>query len=410
MWNASSQKAVATVSIKEALEEFAAGKFLIVTDDESRENEGDLIILAEKVTADQTAFMVRHTTGILCVGLDKSTARRLNLPLMFDSNQDRRKTAFTVSVDLAHGLTTGVSAQERTATINALGSSQSTAADFARPGHIYPLIAHQGGLAARLGHTEAGVALAQLVGANPAALLSEIVAEDGSMARGQILRDFATEHEISMITIKELTTYWKANYKASHKSEVELNWADVQLPEGHWQLATYPALKSRDHVIARFGVPNTNPYIRIHSECFTGDVLGSLRCDCGDQLALSKKAIAEHGFGYIIYLRDHEGRGVGLAEKLKAYQLQDQGLDTVDANISLGHPIDAREWEDVIEILGTLKVNGLTLLTNNPQKIAALKYAGFDVRQKHLSAEIHEYNRSYIESKRAKLGHERGDA
>ena len=398
------------MSIKTALDEFAAGKFLIVTDDESRENEGDLIILAEKVTAEQTAFMVRHTTGILCVGLDKATARRLNLPLMFDSNQDKRKTAFTVSVDLAQGLTTGVSAQERTATVNALGSPDSTAHDFARPGHIYPLIASEGGLATRSGHTEAGVALAQLVGANPAALLSEILAEDGSMARGETLRDFAEQHKITMITIKELTTYWKANYKASHKSEIELNWADVQLPEGQWQLATYPALKSRDHVIARFGETGANPYIRIHSECFTGDVFGSLRCDCGDQLALSKKAIAEHGFGYIIYLRDHEGRGVGLTEKLKAYQLQDEGLDTVDANISLGHPIDAREWEDVLEILHTLKVSDLTLLTNNPQKIAALVGAGFDVTQEHLSAEIHQYNRSYIESKRAKLGHERGDA
>jgi 3,4-dihydroxy 2-butanone 4-phosphate synthase/GTP cyclohydrolase II len=398
------------MSIKSALDEFAAGKFLIVTDDESRENEGDLIILAEKVTAEQTAFMVRHTTGILCVGLDKATARRLNLPLMFESNQDKRKTAFTVSVDLAQGLTTGVSAQERTATINALGSSSSTAHDFARPGHIYPLIASEGGLAIRGGHTEAGVALAHLVGANPAALLSEILAEDGSMARGETLRDFAVQHKITMITIKELTTYWKENFKASHKSEIELNWADVQLPEGQWQLATYPALKSRDHVIARFGERGTSPYIRIHSECFTGDVLGSLRCDCGDQLALSKKAIAEHGFGYIIYLRDHEGRGVGLTEKLKAYQLQDEGLDTVDANISLGHPIDAREWEDVLEILDTLKVSDLTLLTNNPQKIAALVGAGFDVTQEHLSAEIHQYNRSYLESKRAKLGHERGDA
>lgn len=398
------------MSIKSALDEFALGKFLIVTDDESRENEGDLIILAEKVTAEQTAFMVRHTTGILCVGLDKATARHLNLPLMFDSNQDKRKTAFTVSVDLAQDLTTGVSAVERTATINALASPDSTASDFARPGHIYPLIAHEGGLAARAGHTEAGVALAQLVGANPAALLSEIVAEDGSMARGETLREFAAHHKITMITIKELTSYWRENHTAAPIHDVALNWADVQLPEGLWQLATYPALKSRDHVIARFGAPRANPFIRIHSECFTGDVLGSLRCDCGEQLALSKRAIAEHGSGYIIYLRDHEGRGVGLAEKLKAYQLQDQGLDTVDANVALGHPIDAREWEDVIEILSTLKVHDLTLLTNNPQKITALKDAGFNVTQQHLLAEIHQFNRSYIESKRAKLGHERGDA
>jgi 3,4-dihydroxy 2-butanone 4-phosphate synthase/GTP cyclohydrolase II len=184
----------------------------------------------------------------------------------------------------------------------------------------------------------------------------------------------------------------------------------VQLPEGAWELATYPALKARDHVIARFGQGGENPLIRVHSECFTGDVLGSLRCDCGEQLALSKKLIAEHGFGYIIYIRDHEGRGVGLAEKLKAYQLQDQGLDTVEANVKLGHPIDARDWSDVIEILHSLEIDDLTLLTNNPEKVGALKSAGFTVTQRNLAAEIHEFNRRYIETKRAKLGHERGNA
>ena len=397
-------------SIAQALEDFAAGKFLIVTDDESRENEGDLIILAEKVTAAQTAFMVRHTTGILCVAIDKATARRLDLPLMYEGNQDKRRTAFTVSVDLAEGISTGVSAIERTMTINALAAATSTGRDFARPGHIYPLIAHEGGLSARGGHTEAGVALAELVGAHPAALLSEIVAEDGSMARGEILRDFAQAHQIRTITIEELTKYWLAHRKSPASTPVVLNWSSVQLPEGSWELATYPALKSRDHVIARFGSASKVPMIRVHSECFTGDVLGSLRCDCGDQLALSKKLITEYGFGYIIYIRDHEGRGVGLAEKLKAYQLQDQGLDTVDANIKLGHPIDAREWSDVIEILHSLQVSELTLLTNNPMKVAALKEAGFTVTQQNLSSVIQEFNRNYIETKRSKLGHERGNA
>ena len=196
------------MTIQSALKEFAAGKFLIVTDNESREDEGDLIVLAEKVTAEQTAFMVRHTTGILCVAIDKATARRLELPMMYESNQDKRKTAFTVTVDLAEGITTGVSAIERTATINALSNPNTKAADLVRPGHIFPLIAHEDGLAARGGHTEAGIALAQLVGAKPAALLSEIVNDDGSMARGQSLRDFAAEHQITTITIDELTTYW----------------------------------------------------------------------------------------------------------------------------------------------------------------------------------------------------------
>jgi 3,4-dihydroxy 2-butanone 4-phosphate synthase/GTP cyclohydrolase II len=397
------------MSIQSALEDFKAGKFLIVTDDESRENEGDLIVLAEKVTAEQTAFMVRHTTGILCVAIDKATARRLELPMMYESNQDKRKTAFTVSVDFAEGVSTGVSAIERTKTINALAAESARADQFVRPGHIFPLIANDGGLSVRGGHTEAGLALTQLVGASPAALLSEIVNEDGSMARGDDLRAFAAEHQIQTITIEELTQYWEVNYKTSIE-KVSLNWSTVQLAEGAWRLATYPALKARDHVIAHFGQGGKSPLIRVHSECFTGDVLGSLRCDCGEQLALSKKLIAEHGFGYIIYIRDHEGRGVGLAEKLKAYQLQDQGLDTVEANVRLGHPIDARDWSDVIEILHTLDINELTLLTNNPEKVSALKSAGFEVTQRNLAAEIHEFNRHYIETKRAKLGHERGNA
>ena len=397
------------MSIKDALEDFAQGKFLIVTDDESRENEGDLIVLAEKVTPAQTAFMVRHTTGILCVAIDRATARRLPLPMMYESNQDVRKTAFTVSVDAADGTTTGVSAIERTRTINLLASPSSLAKDFIRPGHIFPLVAHEEGLAARGGHTEAGIALAQLVGAQPAALLSEIVNEDGSMASGQALSEFASAHQIKTITIEELTQYWRENYHQV-QSKPELNWSNVQLPEGSWQLATYPALKARDHVIARFGTPGIKPLVRVHSECFTGDVLGSLRCDCGEQLELSKKLIAENGYGFIIYIRDHEGRGVGLAEKLKAYQLQDQGLDTVDANIKLGHPIDAREWNDVIEIISSLNLGDFTLLTNNPEKVEALKSAGFSVTQANLATEIHEFNRRYIETKRSKLGHERGNA
>jgi 3,4-dihydroxy 2-butanone 4-phosphate synthase/GTP cyclohydrolase II len=396
------------VSIKDALAEFADGKFLIVTDDQSRENEGDLIVLAEKVTPEQTAFMVRHTTGILCVAIDRATAHRLDLPLMFEANQDKRKTAFTVSIDLIDGVTTGVSALERTLTIRAIANPQTSADDFSRPGHIFPLIAHSEGLAVRSGHTEAGVALAQLVGAAPAALLSEIVAEDGSMARGAGLRAFAAEHQITMVSIEELTIYWKSNYEVSAQVTQELNWVDVQLAEGLWQIATYSALKSRDHVIARFGSSDIEPMVRVHSECFTGDVMGSLRCDCGDQLAISKKLIAAHGSGYIIYLRDHEGRGVGLAEKLKAYQLQDSGLDTVEANVSLGHPIDNREWSDVVEILHALKISRLTLLTNNPEKVLALKNSGLNVTQQNLSTEIHEFNRQYIETKRVKLGHERG--
>ncbi len=397
------------MSIKEALDDFAEGKFLIVTDDESRENEGDLIIRGDMVTPEQTAFMVRHTTGILCVAIDRAAARRLDLPLMFESNQDKRKTAFTVSVDLAQGLTTGVSAHERTLTIRALADVKSQAHDFARPGHIFPLIAHPEGLAGRGGHTEAGLALTQLVAAPPAALLSEIVDEDGSMARGERLRAFALAHGIKSITIEELTQYWRSQ-SFDLQPELHLEWSPVQLDGGKWDIATYPALKARDHVIARWGGGDIVPMVRIHSECFTGDVLGSMRCDCGPQLALSKKLIQEHGYGFIIYIRDHEGRGVGLTEKLKAYRLQDQGLDTVEANLQLGHPIDARDWSDVLDIVATLGLRELTLLTNNPEKVAALKSAGLTVNQKNLSTQIQEFNKRYIETKRSKLGHERENA
>ncbi len=397
------------MSIKEALDDFAAGKFLIVTDDESRENEGDLIIRGDMVTPEQTAFMVRHTTGILCVAIDRAAARRLDLPLMFESNQDKRKTAFTVSVDLAQGLTTGVSAHERTLTIRALADVKSQAHDFARPGHIFPLIAHPEGLAGRGGHTEAGLALTQLVAAPPAALLSEIVDEDGSMARGERLRAFALAHGIKSITIEELTQYWRSQ-SFDLQPELHLEWSPVQLDGGKWDIATYPALKARDHVIARWGGGDIVPMVRIHSECFTGDVLGSMRCDCGPQLALSKKLIQEHGYGFIIYIRDHEGRGVGLTEKLKAYRLQDQGLDTVEANLQLGHPIDARDWSDVLDIVATLGLRELTLLTNNPEKVAALKSVGLTVNQKNLSTQIQEFNKRYIETKRSKLGHERENA
>ncbi|MFM1952395.1 MAG: hypothetical protein RJA33_1189 [Actinomycetota bacterium] len=397
------------MSIKEALADFTAGKFLIVTDDESRENEGDLIIRGDMVTPEQTAFMVRHTTGILCVAIDRAAARRLDLPLMFESNQDKRKTAFTVSVDLAQGLTTGVSAHERTLTIRALADVKSQAHDFARPGHIFPLIAHPEGLAGRGGHTEAGLALTQLVAAPPAALLSEIVDEDGSMARGERLRAFALAHGIKSITIEELTQYWRSQ-SFDLQPELHLEWSPVQLEGGKWDIATYPALKARDHVIARWGGGDVLPMVRIHSECFTGDVLGSMRCDCGPQLALSKQLIQEHGYGYIIYIRDHEGRGVGLAQKLKAYRLQDQGLDTVEANLQLGHPIDARDWSDVLDIVTTLGLRELTLLTNNPEKVSALKSAGLIVHQKNLSTQIQEFNKKYIETKRSKLGHERENA
>lgn len=393
--------------MREILERFARGDFLIVVDDLDRENEGDLIILAELVTSQQVAFMVRYTTGILCVAITEARARALALPFMVDNNQDLKKTAFTVSVDAKDGLMTGVSANERATTVRALAKASSYSQDFVRPGHVFPLIGDRGGLAVRGGHTEAGIALAELVGATPAALLAEIVNDDGSMARGPQLLAFATEYAIPIITIEQLRNYLTEN---PIKIEEQLpassfSWADLPTRFGLWQVASYSGNSQREHVIAKFGEVQSEPLVRIHSECFTGDVLHSQRCDCGEQLEESMKLIAEHGFGYIIYLRNHEGRGIGLAEKLKAYQLQDAGLDTVDANISLGHPVDARNWRDATDILRTLGVTSLTLLTNNLQKVAAVQSVGIDCHRLSINITRNSFNEKYLNTKEQRLGH-----
>jgi 3,4-dihydroxy 2-butanone 4-phosphate synthase/GTP cyclohydrolase II len=327
---------------------------------------------------------------------------------MVEQNQDVRKTAFTVSVDLAEGITTGVSATERTATIRALGSAAAVATDFIRPGHIYPLIAHRDGLAARGGHTEAGIALAELTGSYPAALLSEIVAEDGSMARGDTLVRFAEEHHIPIISIAEIRKYQAENPVAPRALTYprhDFEWVDVQLDSGLWSLATYPSLKHREQVVMRFGKGDKTPLVRLHSECFTGDVVHSQRCDCGEQLKRSIAAIQAHGYGYILYLRDHEGRGIGLTEKLKAYVLQNEGLDTVDANLELGHSVDSRDWSEAIAILKNLNLHSIELLTNNPEKVKAVAESGIACKQIPLTVEPNEYNEKYLATKATRLGH-----
>ena len=392
--------------LQSALDAFKKGDLIIVTDDADRENEGDLMMLAEKATAEKVAFMVRHTTGILCVAMTQDRARHLRLPLMVEENQDSKKTAFTVSVDYKVALTTGVSATERANTARALADNSVQHSDFIRPGHVFPLIADKGGLAARGGHTEAGVALAQLVGAAPLALLSEIVNEDGSMARGQSLLDFAAKHSIPMVSIEELVAI--APVITEVKSEFEFLWADLPLRGGMWKIATYPGLRQREHAVLSFGTAATTPLVRIHSECFTGDVMHSMRCDCGEQLEQSIQLIQKHGFGYIVYLRDHEGRGIGLTEKINAYQLQDQGMDTIEANLHLGHEIDARDWSDAIAIIEALKITKLQLLTNNPKKVAALAGGGISVVQVPLVVASNEFNEKYLATKEEKLGHIRG--
>ena len=395
----------------EALDRFRRGEMVIVVDDHNRENEGDLIMLAEHATAEKTAFMVRYTTGILCVAITAEHAHQLRLPYMVEQSQDVRKTAFTVSVDLAAGMTTGVSAVERTATIRALGSATTRATDFIRPGHVYPLIAHKDGLAARGGHTEAGIALAELTGSYPAALLSEIVAEDGSMARGETLAHFADEHDIPVISIDEIKEYQSklaALPRVVTYPRHQFDWVKVQLRDAEWDLATYPSLKHREQVVMRYCLEDKVPMVRIHSECFTGDVIHSQRCDCGQQLDASIAAIEAYGCGYIIYIRDHEGRGIGLTEKLKAYTLQNEGMDTIDANLELGHLVDSRDWSEAIAILKNLNLASIKLLTNNPEKVKAVTDGGIACEQVSLTITPNEFNRKYLATKADRLGHSGG--
>ena len=397
-------------NLQVALAAYKNGDLIIVTDDADRENEGDLMIVAEKATAEKVAFMVRHTTGILCVAMTQERARTLHLPLMVEENQDSKKTAFTVSVDYKPGITTGVSAQERSNTVRALADQSAVASDFIRPGHVFPLIADNGGLAARGGHTEAGVALSQIVGAEPLSLLSEIVNDDGSMARGQSLIAFATEHKIPVVSVDEIKAYVLANpvVSTTEAPQFKFEWAQLPLRSGMWKIATFPGLRQREHAVIAFGTAGDHPMVRIHSECFTGDVVHSQRCDCGEQLEASINLIQEHGYGYIIYLRDHEGRGIGLTEKIKAYQLQDQGMDTIDANLHLGHEIDARDWNDAVAIVKALGLSHVQLLTNNPNKVAALKNSGITVTQKPLVIASNKFNEKYLATKEEKLGHTRG--
>ena len=393
-------------NLQKALDAYKNGDLIIVTDDADRENEGDLMLLAEKATPEKVAFMVRHTTGILCVAMTADRARTLRLPLMVEENQDSKKTAFTVSVDYKVGITTGVSATERANTVRALADNAVSDSDFIRPGHIFPLIADAGGLDARGGHTEAGVALSTLVGAQPLCLLSEIVNDDGSMARGASLDAFAAQHSIPMISVEELKGLTPSMPVAT--STFEFAWAQLPLRTGLWSIATYPGLRQREHAVIAYGEAGTVPMVRIHSECFTGDVVHSQRCDCGEQLERSIEMIQAHGHGYIVYLRDHEGRGIGLTEKIKAYQLQDAGMDTIDANLHLGHQVDARDWSDAIAIVKALGLKELTLLTNNPNKVVALRQAGVEVVQSNLTVTPNKFNEKYLATKEEKLGHLRG--
>jgi 3,4-dihydroxy 2-butanone 4-phosphate synthase / GTP cyclohydrolase II len=389
-----------------ALSQFKAGKFLIVTDDKNREDEGDLALLAQSATTEQIAFMVRYTSGVICAAMDSVTAKRLKLPPMVKRNEDNHSTAFTVSVDLIKERTTGISAQERANTLRALGSSNSVAADFARPGHIFPLIAVDGGLQERAGHTEAGVALCQLTDTNPVAVICELVNDDGSMMRGAQLAEFAKAHQIEIISIAQLREIAPVVNKLSKPG---FTWAKLPLNNDLWQITTFTSNFGTEHAILKFGELTAKPLVRIHSECLTGDVFGSLRCDCGDQLLKSIELITKQGSGLIIYLRDHEGRGIGLAQKIAAYELQDKGENTVQANISLGHAVDERSYQDAVLILQQLEIREIDLLSNNPEKFSQLIKSGIKVNQLPIQTAANSHNKNYLKSKKEILNHALGD-
>jgi len=399
------------LSIDKALDVFRDGGFVIVTDDVDRENEGDLFLLASAATTDKIGFMIRYTSGVICVAMTEERSRQLHLPLMVKQNQDTKRTAFTVTVDAKHEITTGISAKERANTIRALADSTSTAEDFIRPGHIFPLVAHDGGLAARRGHTEAIVEMCKLVGENHVGVISELVNEDGSMMRGENLIKFASEQNIPILSIAQLLKRIDISKKVSSQKEVSLNWAELPRSSSgqieKWQISTFLGRGGVDHALLKFGyIDSKQPLlVRIHSECLTGDVLGSLRCDCGSQLERAMNEIERAGSGLVIYLRDQEGRGIGLSEKIKAYQLQDQGLDTVDANLALGHNIDEREFGDAAEILNSLRIDSVILLSNNPEKLESLTSTGIKASLQFLSGEINTFNEKYVATKKERLGH-----
>jgi 3,4-dihydroxy 2-butanone 4-phosphate synthase/GTP cyclohydrolase II len=395
-------------TVDKAIADIAAGKAVVVVDDEDRENEGDLIFAAELATPELVAFMVRYTSGYICVPITEEEADRLDLPPMFRVNQDRRGTAYTVTVDAREGVTTGISAADRARTITLLADPSTTSADLARPGHIVPLRAKDGGVLRRSGHTEAAVDLAVLAGLRPAGVLCEIVSENdpSGMARGAELRVFSDHHGLTMISIADLIAY----RRRFDKLVTRVAEARVPLRYGEFTAVGYSSsYDSREHVAFVFGdVGNgEDVLVRVHSECLTGDVFGSLRCDCGPQLDAALATVAREGRGVVLYIRGHEGRGIGLLHKLQAYQLQDLGRDTFEANLDLGLPADARDYGTGAQILADLGVKTMRLLTNNPAKRAGLEGYGLSVvGQVHLPTHVNPENRRYLEAKRDRMGHD----
>jgi 3,4-dihydroxy 2-butanone 4-phosphate synthase/GTP cyclohydrolase II len=390
--------------VKEAIADIGAGRIVIVVDDHDRENEGDIIVAAEKVTAEHIGFMVRYGSGIICVPMEGDRLEDLHLPLMITQNEESMGTAFTISVDARDGTTTGISAADRAHTIRTLIDPRSKPHDLARPGHIFPLRYTPGGVLRRAGHTEASVDLARLAGLYPAGVLCEVVNEDGTMARLDDLERFAKEHDLSIISIADLIAYRRRSEKLVHRA------TEARIPTafGTFMAIAYESFDGRTHVALVKGdvAAREDVLVRVHSECFTGDVLGSIRCDCGLQLAEAMRRIDEEGAGAVVYIRGHEGRGIGLRHKLEAYALQDGGLDTVQANIELGFSPDARDYGVGAQILVDLGISRMRLLTNNPVKRAGLEGYGLDIVERvPLQSDPNPENIRYLETKREKLGH-----
>ena len=394
-------------TVDRALVDVAGGKAVLVIDDEDRENEGDLIFAAQLATPELVAFMVRYTSGYICVPITEANADRLDLPPMFRVNQDRRGTAYTVTVDAREGISTGISASDRAHTIRLLADPATTSADLSRPGHIVPLRARDGGVLRRPGHTEAAVDLARLAGLAPAGVLCEVVSEKdpSGMARADELRTFADEHGLALISIADLIAYRRRSEKLVERVAT----ARVPLRYGEFTAVGYSSsYDNREHVAFVFGEigDGEDVLVRVHSECLTGDVFGSLRCDCGPQLDAALGAVAREGRGVVLYVRGHEGRGIGLLHKLQAYQLQDLGSDTLDANLELGLPADARDYGTGAQILVDLGIHTMRLLSNNPAKRAGLEGYGLRiVGQVPLPVRANPENLRYLQTKRDRMGH-----
>ncbi|MEB2681549.1 MULTISPECIES: bifunctional 3,4-dihydroxy-2-butanone-4-phosphate synthase/GTP cyclohydrolase II [Chlamydia] len=392
-------------SVQQAIKDIAEGKFVIVIDEVSRENEGDLILAGEKVSAEKMAFLLSHTTGIVCASVTHERAKRLDLPAMVQENQGAFKTAFTVSVDAGFGITTGVSAADRAKTVQLLSDPASTPASFVRPGHVFPLVSQPGGVVQRPGHTEASMDLMQLAGMQPCGIFAELVNADHSMMRQQQIWAFAEQRGLTVITVDDLITYRLTfDSLVSHISSARL-----PTKYGEFSIHVYESVIDgtqhfalvKGNIHAQEAVP-----VRVHSECLTGDILGSCRCDCGAQLDMAIRYIAEQGLGVIVYLRGQEGRGIGFGHKIRAYALQDLGYDTVDANLQLGFPIDAREYGMAAQILKDLQLTSVRLITHNPKKFFELQRLGIQILDRIiLPVSISAENEGYLRTKKERMGH-----